>query len=161
MIREVEAGPGPLTAVKDPGPVLLKIELSWCCVLTCHHPRGSHHLRHDHQRCHQEGPRAINVFNEYKLDTSCGAIRAIAQSEISQGFSLRETFEAVHVAEVLVADAKESQRLAEERFANGAGTILDLIDAQVSMTRAEAKVVEATPSHQSACSRFLLVTGSL
>jgi outer membrane protein TolC len=74
---------------------------------------------------------------------------------------LRETFEAVHAAEVLVADAKESLRLAEERYANGIGTILDLLDAQVSLTRAEAKVVEATLSHQSAYSRFLLVTGSL
>ncbi len=74
---------------------------------------------------------------------------------------LRETFEAVHAAEVLIADAKESLRLAEERYANGVGTILDLLDAQVSMTRAEAKAVEATLSHQSAYSRFLLVTGSL
>lgn len=48
----------------------------------------------------------------------------------------------------------------EERYANGVGTILDLLDAQVSMTRAEAKVVEATLSHQSAYSRFPLVTGS-
>jgi Outer membrane efflux protein len=34
---------------------------------------------------------------------------------------LRKTFEVVHAAEVLVADTKESLRLAEERYANGAG----------------------------------------
>jgi len=90
-----------------------------------------------------------------------GVSNRIREEVVVAHSGLRETFEAVHAAEVLVSKAKESLRLAEERYANGVGTILDLLDAQVSLTRDEAKVVEATLSHQSAYSRFLLVTGSL
>ncbi len=90
-----------------------------------------------------------------------GVSNRIREEVVVAHSGLRETFEAVHAAEVLVYDAKESLRLAEERYANGVGTILDLLDAQVSLTRAEAKGIEATLSHQSAYSRFLLVTGSL
>lgn len=74
---------------------------------------------------------------------------------------IRETYEAIRAAEVLLADARESLRMAEERYAAGAGTILDLLDAQVGMTRAEANAVEASLSHQTAYSRFLLATGQL
>lgn len=74
---------------------------------------------------------------------------------------IRETYEAIQAAEVLLADARESLRMAEERYAAGAGTILDLLDAQVAMTRAEANAVVASLSHQAACSRFLLATGRL
>jgi len=74
---------------------------------------------------------------------------------------IRETYEAIQAAEVMLVDARESLRMAEERYTAGAGTILDLLDAQVAMTRAEVNAVEASLSHQTAYSRFLLATGEL
>ena len=45
--------------------------------------------------------------------------------------------EAAAASAVLAADARESLRLARERYAAGAGTINDLLDAQTNLAAAE------------------------
>lgn len=56
---------------------------------------------------------------------------------------LREADERMRVSENTVAQASENLRLAEERYRVGAGTILETIDAGVSLTQAQAALVEA------------------
>jgi outer membrane protein TolC len=56
---------------------------------------------------------------------------------------LKETFEVIQTAKVLVQDAQESMRMAKERYEAGAGTITDLLDAQTALVRALSTQVEA------------------
>lgn len=68
-------------------------------------------------------------------------VQDVRQEVWSAHSKLKESYEAVQAAEVLVVDARESMRLAHERYKVGAGTITDLLDAQTALARAEAKRV--------------------
>ena len=56
---------------------------------------------------------------------------------------INEAIERVAVATETVEQAQEDVRLAEERYRVGAGTMLDTIAAQVSLTQAKADVIGA------------------
>jgi outer membrane protein len=64
--------------------------------------------------------------------------------DVSSGYDTYETAKAaVDLARVGVTVAQQSYRMQELRYRSGASTILDLLDAQVSLAEAEAGLVQA------------------
>jgi outer membrane protein len=90
-----------------------------------------------------------------------GLLQRVKEEIWNAHSKVRETFEALAATEALVRDAAESQRVAKERYAQGAGTILDLLDAEVALSRAEARRVEARFDHQVALAGFKRAAGRL
>ena len=63
----------------------------------------------------------------------------MVRQEVWTAYSkLKESFAAVASTEVLIREAQESLRLANERYKAGAGTIADLLDSETTLARAEA-----------------------
>jgi outer membrane protein TolC len=60
-----------------------------------------------------------------------------------------------------VVDAGEGVRLAEERYAVGAGTINDLLDAQTALARADAHLIGAQWDYHIASAEFQRAVGGL
>jgi outer membrane protein len=92
-------------------------------------------------RKHRLAKAKAEVFKE-----EAGARQTFLQvkDEVMQTYSrLRETYESVQTNKVLVQDARESLRLARERYEVGAGTVTDLLDAQTDLARALAGQVQA------------------
>lgn len=84
------------------------------------------------------------------------------QLEVWSSYSkLQEAEKAVDATKALVQDSRESLRVAEERYSQGAGTFLDLLDAQVTLAQAEAKLVQTTFDHHTAYAAFQSATGRL
>jgi outer membrane protein len=95
---------------------------------------------------------------EYELE----ALKLEIRQEVWEAFAkLRETFERIHMVEVLVRDAQESVRLAQERYNAGAGTIADLLDSEAALARADATKAEAIWNYHTANSIFQRATGQL
>jgi outer membrane protein TolC len=72
-----------------------------------------------------------------------------------------EAYHSVKTSEVLVQDARESLRLARERYEVGAGTVTDLLDAQTALARALATQVEAGWDYHLAKAAFQRAKGAL
>ncbi len=84
------------------------------------------------------------------------------RQEVWSAYSkLREAFEATQSAAILVKDAQESHRLAQERYKVGAGTLTDLLDARTALDRAEANLVATHWEYHTARSIFNRATGTL
>jgi len=95
---------------------------------------------------------ALPVFDGWLRDRQCDQAAAVlAQAEAERdrlALTVRQEIcsaqaqcgtadEAAAASAVLAADARESLRLARERYAAGAGTINDLLDAQTNLAAAE------------------------
>jgi len=77
---------------------------------------------------------------EYNLEKArLDAIREIK----SLVMTMEQAWERINVAQETVEQAREDLKLAEERYRVGAGTMLEVIDAQVALTQAKADVIEA------------------
>jgi len=85
----------------------------------------------------------------------------VRQEVWSAHSKIREAFEATQAAEILVKDALESHRLAQERYKVGAGTLTDLLDARTALDRAEANQVSSHWEYHIARSIFDRATGTL
>jgi outer membrane protein TolC len=82
------------------------------------------------------------------------------ESELSAYLNnLTEATESYSVAKETVAQAEEDLRLATERFKVGAGTSLDVINAQQSLGRARADVVNAVADYYIAQARIDRASG--
>lgn len=101
---------------------------------------------------------SVNIFNGFATQASIEAQSQrylIAQEEyedqvrrlkqqVRQAFlNLRRYEEVTAINEDNLQAAQEELRLAEERYRVGAGTLLDIINARVSVTRARAFLVQA------------------
>lgn len=73
--------------------------------------------------------------------------------------SLRAAKATAAAADEVVVNAKERLRLAEGRYANGVGSAIELGDAQVAVTQAEAQVVSARFNISSARADLLAAMG--
>jgi outer membrane protein TolC len=73
--------------------------------------------------------------------------------------SLREADERMRVSGETVEQAKENLRLAEERYRVGAGTILETIEAGVSLTEAQSSLIEAQIDYLISKADLLRATG--
>jgi outer membrane protein TolC len=69
--------------------------------------------------------------------------------------------ESIGVAQEAVQSSEEDLRLAQERYKIGEGTILDVIDAQVNLTRSRTELVNATYDQRLASSALRNAMGSI
>ena len=77
------------------------------------------------------------------------------QQEIWASYSkIKETYEVIETAKVLVQDARESLRLVQERYTIGAMTINDLLDTQTALNRAQSSLLEAQWDYRLAKAAF-------
>lgn len=74
---------------------------------------------------------------------------------------LKESFEAFQASESMVKEAEESHRSTKERYEAGAATITDLLDAQVSLTKADANRVNAKWDYYVSEAEFNKASGGL
>jgi outer membrane protein len=88
-----------------------------------------------HKRAHANKRRA-----EYQLD----ATRLAAQQELEEAIlNYRASIQAIETAQQGLASAQEDLRLSEERYSQGLGTVLELLESQVNLTRARNDLVNA------------------
>jgi outer membrane protein len=73
--------------------------------------------------------------------------------------SVRAAKATIAAADDALANAREQLHLAEQRYATGVGSIIELADAQVSYTSAAAQVVQARYSLSSARAQLLAALG--
>ncbi|MBI4720593.1 MAG: TolC family protein [Chitinivibrionia bacterium] len=93
---------------------------------------------------------------EYQLQQA----RLNAILEVKQlVLALDEAGERISLSEETERQAEENMRLAEERYRVGAGTILETIDAEVSLTEARAAIIEAKCDYLIAKADLLRATG--
>jgi outer membrane protein TolC len=91
--------------------------------------------------------KASERIAEYNLEQA----RLDAQLEIRQLYNLMiEAREKADVSRETIAQSQENLRLATERFRVGAGTSLDLINAQVGLAAARAEEVRAVVEYMAA-----------
>jgi len=84
------------------------------------------------------------------------------REEVWSSYSrLQEACEAVQTTAAQVKDAAEGARLARERYAVGAGTMNDLLDAEAALVRASVNQVQAGWDYHVACAVFSRSTGSI
>ncbi len=101
--------------------------------------------------------KADHRITEYQLEKSeLNAVKEIKSLIVV----INEAIERVAVATETVEQAAEDVRLAEERYRVGAGTMLDTIQAQVSLTQAKADVIGARCDYLIAIADLDRATGS-
>jgi outer membrane protein TolC len=82
---------------------------------------------------------AHDVARAVRSDLERGVVR-----DVTEGFDAYETArQTIELAGVAFVAAREHFRVQDLRYRSGATTILDLLDAQFSLTQAEAEVVQA------------------
>jgi outer membrane protein len=80
--------------------------------------------------------------------------------DVSSAYDTYETaIAAVELARVAVTVAQQSYRMQELRYRSGASTILDLLDAQVSLAEAEAGLVQARYQSRLALAQLEAILG--
>ena len=84
----------------------------------------------------------------------------MCSSDLVQGrLAVRGAKSSIGGAEEALANAREQLRLAEARYQTGQGSIIELADAQVAYTTAEAQEVSARYSLASARAQLLTAMG--
>lgn len=86
-------------------------------------------------------------------DVLLGVQEAVLDSELAR--------QSVDVAREAVKSSEEDLRLAEERYKVGEGTILEVIDAQVNLTRSKTNLVNAAADHRLSLSRLRNAVGDM
>ena len=82
------------------------------------------------------------------------------ETEVRRGYSrLLEARQLVKTSKKVVAQAKESLRLAKNRFTAGSGTQLEVLDAQVALTEARSNRVQALYDFSIAVAQMNRVVG--
>ncbi len=75
--------------------------------------------------------------------------------EVRQSFlNLRQAEESIQVSEQTVVQARENLDIAEGRYAAGVGNIIELTDAQVSLTSAQANNIQALTTYKTAVAQL-------
>ncbi len=83
------------------------------------------------------------------LEANEESLRQNVTLEVRQSvLNVREAIESIRVADKLVYQARENVGLAEGRYAAGAGSIIELTDAQASLVSAEANRVQALVNYR-------------
>lgn len=72
-----------------------------------------------------------------------------------------KAWSSIEAAKALAADAEESLRMAKERYAAGAGTVTDLLDAETNMARSALALVSADYTYRVALSALKKAMGEL
>jgi outer membrane protein len=94
------------------------------------------------------------------LDAQTDAVRLQVSVDVVQGrLAVRAAKASIGGAEEALTNAREQLRLAEARYQTGQGSIIELADAQVAYTTAEAQEVSARYSLASARAQLLTALG--
>jgi outer membrane protein len=94
------------------------------------------------------------------LSAQAAAVRLQVTVDVVQGrLAVRAAKATIGSAEEALANAREQLRLAEARYQTGQGSIIELFDAQVAYTTAEAQEVTARYSLASARAQLLAALG--
>jgi outer membrane protein len=94
------------------------------------------------------------------LDAQVAALRQQVRLEVDQArLAVRAAKAALEAAGEALANARERLRLAEGRYQTGAGSVIELGDAQVALTAAAAQRVQAQYSVSSARAQLLKALG--
>jgi len=98
-----------------------------------------------------------------KLDRAIQA-EALARQQIAKDVNqaalmLAAADRAVDASRAGLVQAEEEYRVVKERFASGRGLQVEILDAQVVLTRAQFNVVNAVADYQSAAAMWLRATG--
>jgi outer membrane protein len=104
--------------------------------------------------------KAKAEFNQAEAEAA-GLGLAIRREVWTAYSMLQRNYAAVMTADVQAQQAAESLRLARERYALGAGTITDLLDAQTALTRAESLQARTRWEYHVARSEFRRVTAAV
>ncbi len=97
-----------------------------------------------------------------KAEADAHQAALLVREQVWDAYSaLRASFEAIAAARALTEAARESQRLARERYLVGAGPLSDLLDAETELAGAEASQVSAEWEYRSARSQFRWSAGDL
>ncbi len=97
----------------------------------------------------------LNIAEYNVLDTK----RSMALEVREAYLDLQERIAARELAEEQYASAEEDYKLAEEKYALGAATILDILDAEVSLKTAESDRVDSKYNYYLALARLQTVMG--
>ena len=88
--------------------------------------------------------RQIQKLNHLKSQENLLEQQRLVRSSIEQArLMLRADQELIMINEENLVSAKEDLRLAQERYRIGSGTLLDVLEAQVSVTRSQTNLVSA------------------
>jgi outer membrane protein TolC len=98
---------------------------------------------------------ARDVAAAERLDRERSAAEVVAQAY--QGYVTARA--SIDLAKVGVTVAKENYRVQSVRYAEGAGTILDLLESQVALSEAEASLVQSTYATHLALARLESLLG--
>lgn len=107
-----------------------------------------------------DGGNRIARYRETKAqhEAATARVQAIALDiarEVEQAYiNAREAEERIGAARILVESARENFRLARGRFEAGVGTVLEVTDAQLELTRAENVEVQARADYQLALAQL-------
>jgi outer membrane protein len=94
------------------------------------------------------------------LSAQADGVRLQVSVDVVQGqLAVRAAKSSIDGAEEALTNAREQLRLAEARYQTGQGSIIELADAQVAYTTAEAQEVSARYSLASARAQFLMAVG--
>jgi outer membrane protein TolC len=97
-----------------------------------------------------------------KAEADAHQAALLVREQVWDAYSaLRASYEAIAAARALTEAALESQRLARERYAVGAGPLSDLLDAETELAGAQATQVSAEWQYRSALSQFRWSAGDL
>lgn len=88
------------------------------------------------------------------------SVRQVEQEVQNAYLSILEARETINSQQKAVTEAEESLRLARERLNAGAGTQLDVLNAQVALTQAQSTGLQALSDYDSALAEFDRVTGA-
>ena len=87
--------------------------------------------------------------NEKVLEANAESLRQNVALEVRQAMTnLQQGKESIRVAEKGSRQARENVELAEGRYSTGAGSIIELTDAQASLASAEANLVQALANYR-------------
>lgn len=88
------------------------------------------------------------------------SVRQVEQEVQNAYLSILQARETINSQQKAVAEAEESLRLARERLNAGAGTQLDVLNAQVALTQAQSTGLQALSDYDTAFAEFDRVTGA-
>ena len=125
----------------------------WAVGVTFQVPLFSYARSHTLARARSELAR--EELNRKKLEISVRQEVWNARSEVERAWS------SIAAARTLAADAAESLRMARERYAAGAGTVTDLLDAETNRASSDLALVSADCAYRMALSALKKAMGEL
>lgn len=128
-------------------------DLDWAVGVTLQVPLFSYARSHNLARARSE--LLQEELGRKKLELS------VRQEVWADRANVEQTWESIATARTLVADAGESLRMAKERYAAGAGTLTDLLDAETNLARSELSEVQAEYGYRVALASLSRAMGEL